>query len=614
MSSLEFSPLSLGNNAEGSRLGFPGPGSEVQGSIGMDDLITPLTLSDQAEPPIFPSSFLAKPQANGAGGAITASPISIPNRKGERHNNSDENGGASISPLKPGALPPIATDIKRKGSQDPENASFSLSPTQVDSATRRRKAWQQRHTFSPSNGEGVRFVTASAILSRSGAVFPLSTPDPDLESDSDSQGEEGISAFFGRRQSSNSPSRRRATSSPWSAAGGAEEKGSDSEDDETDNKSLRRMSRTSLSSSHSQDQQQQRSQRRVSSSGSNRSRGGTRPSNGSALEALSTLLLGTEASGKISSLSSLRKESSAFGGADAALGGSLSSAVSSAARSLFTNAASVQGGRDGAGYDHRPPLIASRVSEKWSQQLQWLQDQTTRGLSIRLPGMTRGPTKAGPDPHAATSANGSTIAERRAQKWFTEGLRASLRALSDTQRRFVEEVDDNENDGSGQEGNEKKRFVRVGTKRNLPSFQMSVAKPKADVAKASFVSQKRHPSGSSLDGELEADPFSLETPVSPPPHHLRRAQSEILTLRAAAPAFSPTNTAAKVYGKGSAPMARGGEPLPDAPPSPVGMPGAWLGGHAWRARPGDGFEEGALLLPPPLLDDAKGDTRAFEGK
>ena len=55
------------------------------------------------------------------------------------------------------------------------------------------------------------------------------------------------------------------------------------------------------------------------------------------------------------------------------------------------------------------------------------------------------------------------------------------------------------------------------------------------------------------------------------------------------------------------------EDLPEAPPSPIAMPGAWHGGSAWRSKPGDGFEEGALLLPPPLLDDQGSDPHSFEG-
>ncbi|CEH12865.1 Predicted lipase/calmodulin-binding heat-shock protein [Ceraceosorus bombacis] len=66
-----------------------------------------------------------------------------------------------------------------------------------------------------------------------------------------------------------------------------------------------------------------------------------------------------------------------------------------------------------------------------------------------------------------------------------------------------------------------------------------------------------------------------------------------------------------VYGRGSA---WGIQEALEAPPSPIDMPGAWSGGSsAWRARPGDGYEEGALLLPPPLLDDRGSDARSFEG-
>lgn len=53
---------------------------------------------------------------------------------------------------------------------------------------------------------------------------------------------------------------------------------------------------------------------------------------------------------------------------------------------------------------------------------------------------------------------------------------------------------------------------------------------------------------------------------------------------------------------------------PDAPPSPIAMPGAWsIGGPGWNSKSGDWREEGALLLPPPLLDDQGSDAKSFEG-
>lgn len=63
-----------------------------------------------------------------------------------------------------------------------------------------------------------------------------------------------------------------------------------------------------------------------------------------------------------------------------------------------------------------------------------------------------------------------------------------------------------------------------------------------------------------------------------------------------------------VYGIGSAFATQ--DP-PEAPPTPLGMPGDWPGGT--RGSYIDGDEDIALLLPPPLLDDWGSDARSFEG-
>ncbi len=313
--------------------------------------------------------------------------------------------------------------------------------------------------------EGVRFVTASAILSRTGAVYPLETPDPDIEGEeADTQ---DLDLFFRRRQQ----------------------------------------------------QQQQHHHRQAPRS---------RPSNGSALEALSALLLRTDASGKVSSLSSVRNRE---------------------------NLAKTPGAEQ-----EDDVLHTGRIAAKWSRQLQWLQDQAAETMirRLRMPG--------GAESRDSGEAAAPTIAERRAQS------RSSL-VERIRQMRYYTEAEEVEEDADG----EKRWYKRVGTRRNMPSFQVAQ-------------------SISSNSSSGQASPRAISPPRSKP--DFRRAQSEN----------------GRIYGRGSAPPLPGGRALPDAPPSPVAMPGAWLGGHAWRARPGDGFEEGALLLPPPLLDDKSSDPKAFEGE
>ncbi|CAO1629053.1 unnamed protein product [Parajaminaea phylloscopi] len=106
------------------------------------------------------------------------------------------------------------------------------------------------------------------------------------------------------------------------------------------------------------------------------------------------------------------------------------------------------------------------------------------------------------------------------------------------------------------------RFMRVRTRRGQPSFEVSLP---------------------------QVEP-THEPPLADPRATFRRVRSS------------------EVYGIGST---FGAQHPPEAPPTPIGMPGDWPGGT--RGSYVDGDEDIALLLPPPLLDDRGSDARSFEG-
>ncbi|PWN28245.1 hypothetical protein BDZ90DRAFT_231239 [Jaminaea rosea] len=111
-------------------------------------------------------------------------------------------------------------------------------------------------------------------------------------------------------------------------------------------------------------------------------------------------------------------------------------------------------------------------------------------------------------------------------------------------------------------------FVTVRTRRNQPSFEVS--RP----------SSPRISGSSSLDAHAHAHTRM----------RLSRSQS---------------------YGIGST---YGLHDPPEAPPTPLGMPGDWAGSRGGgNGSTSSGEEDMALLLPPPLLDDAGSDQRSFEG-
>lgn len=158
--------------------------------------------------------------------------------------------------------------------------------------------------------------------------------------------------------------------------------------------------------------------------------------------------------------------------------------------------------------------------------------------------------------------SGQTIAQRRARKQgFLFQSLFNRKSIQDAEQKT-------DNDG----------FTVVGTAYGHPTFE--VGNINCDVRVGSASSVKRAP----------------ELPPS-------------LTLSGTPFAQDERNTS--FFGKGSAFALH--DP-PDAPPSPVAMPGAWAIGGLGRGSPADDWrEEGALLLPPPLLDDQGSDAKSFEG-
>jgi hypothetical protein len=138
--------------------------------------------------------------------------------------------------------------------------------------------------------------------------------------------------------------------------------------------------------------------------------------------------------------------------------------------------------------------------------------------------------------------------------------------------------------------------------------ELSGASPGSTIAERRARRAQAEADGIAVVGGRRNQP-SFEVPrpsksTSPARTPLRRAQS------AGVPStLLPASSS--VYGRGSA---WGVQEAPEAPPSPIGMPGAWSGGATgWSSRSGEGHEDGALLLPPPLLDDHSS-ARSFEGE
>lgn len=146
-------------------------------------------------------------------------------------------------------------------------------------------------------------------------------------------------------------------------------------------------------------------------------------------------------------------------------------------------------------------------------------------------------------------------------------------------------------------------YLTVGTSSLQPTFEVGIV-TQAPLESRDTTEERlelKPDQYSSLDAPPDAPRLDAVTQEEPSP--LLFADDDRLRLRA--PALTDSGA---VYGVGSAFSFI--DP-PEAPPSPVGMPGAWTaGGDGWSS---DRYEEGALLLPPPLLDDFGSDAKSFEG-
>ncbi|KDN39325.1 hypothetical protein K437DRAFT_276055 [Tilletiaria anomala UBC 951] len=522
----------------------------------LDEAITPLTLTALPEPSEDHLELSVKendagsPQNQSRAKDSTSLLITMP-QASALTKKSSTNIPFSISPPSQGLSPPAFAPV-RAIKRDPSIDRHHSTHSSLGSGT------------IPAGG--VRFITTSAILSRTGALYPLHGHGDDPSVTPTTRG--SIEPF-----QMNQDRRKCAAESEQEGPHNVIFASADSSNEDLSEGSGAPPPPPLFLKQNPSRRGPTACQKPVS--------------NGSALEAFSALLLGTDASGRVSSLSSARRPSSAFGDDDAISApppNGLISIIYSAAKALITG---------GAKSDEEGYWPTEKFAGNWGEQLTWLH---ARGAKAFRPKLNM-PGKQGSATDANAAGGDKTIASRKERRWFTNTLRESLMPFADPQRE-CEEKDE--------EGN---AFVRVGTKRSLPSFQMSRSPSKQPGEPQTDLSGPK-----SYLFRGDADPFSLDVGSTPPAtafpaHGLRRSPGETLNLRAT----SPGSKAPRVFGPGSAFPASESNPLPDAPPSPVGMPGAWLGGYAWRARPGDGYEEGALLLPPPLLDDASNDPRAFEG-
>ncbi|EST04742.2 Lipase, class 3 [Kalmanozyma brasiliensis GHG001] len=222
--------------------------------------------------------------------------------------------------------------------------------------------------------------------------------------------------------------------------------------------------------------------------------------------------------------------------------------------------------------------------QAWTSSLSSL---SKNGLRLQLPNAKQ--TQKPPSHN-----KGATIAERRAQMWHQ---------ILTRQGAVVED---------GRDGFSKVRSRRGGlsfevgnrSRKQMPStlLQLDGYKPHGK--------RKDHDGEEQASKDLRLDHIGDDDsgPLATTSADFDRPPGTIMLKAGRRPRL--TQLSKSEFGIGSA---YHDQMLPEAPPSPVAMPGAWQGGSSWRSKPGDGFEEGALLLPPPLLDDNGSDASSFEG-
>ncbi|GAC72149.1 hypothetical protein PANT_6c00091 [Moesziomyces antarcticus T-34] len=277
-----------------------------------------------------------------------------------------------------------------------------------------------------------------------------------------------------------------------------------------------------------------------------------RPSNGSAIEALGALLLRKDSSGRVATLSFARKDKEGV---------------------------TQKHGATTPGNDARAPTSKHSI-QSWANALGSL---GKTGLRLQLPQDSA--TKIQP------SKQGSTIAERRAHMWHQ---------VLNRQGAVVEH-------GHG-------GFSKVRSRRGGLTFEVGNVHRK-ETSATLLDAETYRPSRPAAQGpaaDEDEEPWTANGgPASSDPssrNDFGRLPGTIMLKAGRRPRLNQSSKSE--FGIGSA---YHDADLPEAPPSPVAMPGAWQGGSSWRSKPGDGYEEGALLLPPPLLDDHGSDATSFEG-
>ncbi|KAJ1023498.1 hypothetical protein NDA16_003115 [Ustilago loliicola] len=285
-----------------------------------------------------------------------------------------------------------------------------------------------------------------------------------------------------------------------------------------------------------------------------------RPSNGSAIEALGALLLRKDSSGRVASLSFVRDNE------DSGISTNQSKDVK---RSHSTSS--------------KPGKAPKHGVQAWTSALGSLGQ---KGLRLQLPQAASS--------QASSAKSGATIAERRAQMWHQVLTRQGA-------------VVEDSHDG----------FSKVRSRRGGLSFEVGNANRKHTPSNLLQLDNYM-PHGRGKQTVKSSEDHSIDEQGSDKDLGMDLANSpdfatghlpDTIVLKAGRrPRL--TQTSKSEFGIGSAYHDR---ILPEAPPSPVAMPGAWQGGSSWRSKPGDGYEEGALLLPPPLLDDHGSDASSFEG-
>lgn len=282
-----------------------------------------------------------------------------------------------------------------------------------------------------------------------------------------------------------------------------------------------------------------------------------RPSNGSAIEALGALLLHKDSSGRVANLSFARDEHSGI-------------------RAPKTQSADSQTGRQDPSPKHGVQAWTSALSSLGRS-----------GLRLQLP--YRGNLQP------FSSSKSATIAERRAQ--MCDRMLTRQGAV----------VEDTRNG-----------FSKVRSRRGGLSFEVGNASHKQTPSTLLQLEDYRPEGKGKMTGlgsydELGNDDelilqAGIDTTTNEASIDWGRLPETIVLKAGRRP--RPGQHSRSEFGIGSAVH---DQTLPEAPPSPVAMPGAWHGGSSWRSKPGDGYEEGALLLPPPLLDDNGSDASSFEG-